>query len=289
MEAEAHWYEAVPPRLRLFLPQYLGRSHSAQGQSYALEFLFMASLADLFTFGSLPKAAWLKMLGSCGDFLAATASHPAPEGTATDAMAMYLPKTLQRLDDHARATGLDLERGWRVNGVATPGLAQIARASAALITPPEPRHLSVVHGDTCFSNILYDFRSQSVRVIDPRGQDAAGRPTIWGDNRYDLAKLYHSARGLYDLIIAGLARVDMPEPHVVDIAFPQNTSILDAQSAFDEAIASRHAADMPAVEAIAVHLFLSMLPLHADSPARQQAMIANALRLWVALDGKAAA
>ena len=35
-----------------------------------------------------------------------------------------------------------------------------------------------------------------------------------------------------------------------------------------------------------ITLFLSMLPLHADRPDRQQAFIGNALRLWTALDGK---
>ena len=86
-------------------------------------------------------------------------------------MAMYLPKMLARLEDHARATGLDLKRGWKVNGRATPGLIQIAEETAARIDAPEARHLTVVHGDSCFSNILYDFRSQSVRMIDPRGQE----------------------------------------------------------------------------------------------------------------------
>jgi hypothetical protein len=31
-----------------------------------------------------------------------------------------------------------------------------------------------------------------------------------------------------------------------------------------------------------VLLFLSMLPLHADSPARQRALMANAIRLYLA-------
>ena len=38
------------------------------------------------------------------------------------------------------------------------------------------------------------------------------------------------------------------------------------------------------VRAVTVSLFLSMLPLHADRPDRQQAFIANALRLWLELD-----
>jgi hypothetical protein len=281
IEAEARWYESVPPSLRLFLPQYLGR---AADESYALEFLYLASLADLFTFGTLPRNVWAEMLGSCADFLAAAAGHRAPNGEAGDVMAMYLPKTLARLEDHARATGLDLKRGWKVNGRSTPGLVQIAEAAASRIAAPEERHLTVVHGDSCFSNILYDFRSQSVRMIDPRGQDAAGNPTIWGDNRYDRAKLHHSAVGLYDLIIAGYVEARNPSEYEAEISFPSAPALRAAQDAYAEAIVAGQRADMAAIEAITVHLFLSMLPLHVDSPARQQAMLANALRLWVELD-----
>jgi hypothetical protein len=49
-------------------------------------------------------------------------------------------------------------------------------------------------------------------------------------------------------------------------------------------ITAGHTADTDAIRAIALCLFLSMLPLHSDSPARQQAMLANALRLFIEMD-----
>ena len=61
-----------------------------------------------------------------------------------------------------------------------------------------------MHGDFCFSNILYDFKSQSIKVIDPRGLSGDGKEqSIYGDLRYDVAKLAHSVIGKYDFIIAG--------------------------------------------------------------------------------------
>jgi hypothetical protein len=39
------------------------------------------------------------------------------------------------------------------------------------------------------------------------------------------------------------------------------------------------------VRVVMVGLFLSMLPLHADRPDRQQAFVANALRLYAELEG----
>lgn len=286
IQAEAGWYENVPTELRIYLPHYIGRSSSDAGEAYTLEFLYMASLADLFVFGRLPEPVWTRILTSCADFLGAAARHQAPTSTGDTVMELYLPKTLARLHEYAQASGIDLHRGWRINGVETPGLLAIAERSSAWITPPEPRHLTVVHGDPCFSNILYDYRSHSVRVIDPRGQDAAGRPTIWGDNRYDLAKLHHSIVGGYDLIVAGFCSVASRLPYDIELTMPTSATFEATRRAFHHVFGQLHAHDMRAVEAISLHLFLSMLPLHADSAVRQQTLLANALRLYVMITAR---
>jgi hypothetical protein len=283
MEAEASWYEQVPGALRIFLPNYLGRREVGGETGYALQFLYMASLADLFVFGRLPETVWSQIFRSCAHFLEEAGRVRALATIADDAMALYLPKTLKRLAEFADQQGIDLERGWIINGVAVPGLTEIARSSAERITPPQPHHLSVVHGDPCFSNIMYDFRSRSVRLIDPRGQSAEGAPTIWGDNRYDLAKLHHSIVGNYDLIVAGYAPATRPAPHELTLDFPSTPNFHAARSAFARVFGPLTGADQPAIEAISLHLFLSMLPLHGDSPERQWALLANALRLYTEL------
>ena len=61
---------------------------------------------------------------------------------------------------------------------------------------------AILHGDFCFSNILYDSRSQKIKVIDPRGINYNKEMTIYGDQKYDFAKLTHSLIGLYDFIMA---------------------------------------------------------------------------------------
>ena len=122
---------------------------------------------------------------------------------------------------------------------------------------------------------MYDNRQQSIKVIDPRGIDSSGKKSIFGDARYDLAKLYHSVVGLYDLIIAG---------HYVlegdDIVFQLTDDQVRVQSIFKDCFF----ADNPELEkeilAINVQLFLSMLPLHSDVPERQKAMLVNARRMY---------
>ena len=65
----------------------------------------------------------------------------------------------------------------------------------------------IVHGDLCLSNILYDLRSRICKLLDPRG--SFGAAGIYGDPRYDVAKLYHSIYGLYDFITNDLFHVSI--------------------------------------------------------------------------------
>lgn len=59
---------------------------------------------------------------------------------------------------------------------------------------------SIIHGDLCLSNILYESNC-GLKFIDMRGS-FGNMIGVVGDIRYDLAKLDHSIYGGYDLIIS---------------------------------------------------------------------------------------
>jgi thiamine kinase-like enzyme len=75
-------------------------------------------------------------------------------------------------------------------------------------------HYTVIHGDCTFSNTLVDDKNQ-VWFIDPRG--TFGGNKIYGDPRYDWAKLYYSAVGNYDKINSKNFSVDMSNGIKLDI------------------------------------------------------------------------
>ncbi|MBR7551215.1 hypothetical protein KC220_21995, partial [Mycobacterium tuberculosis] len=52
-----------------------------------------------------------------------------------------------------------------------------------------PNTVSVMHGELCFRNIMYDMRGRRVKVFDPRGTDSNGNFSIVGNASYDLAKV----------------------------------------------------------------------------------------------------
>ena len=135
-----------------------------------------------------------------------------------------------------------------------------------------------MHGDFCLSNILYNSRARRIRVIDPRGCILEQDPSIFGDIRYDLAKLWHSFGGLYDLIIAGHYQFEQIDQYTFDLSFPSSLHHKWLQEDFLRRLpSSTHKLE---IQALTVLLFVSMLPLHADRPDRQKAFIANAARLY---------
>lgn len=280
IDAESGWYYSIPANISVFSPKYLGRS-DAENPGYLIEFLFNSSMADLIVFGELPALALKNIFASCRDFLLECRSHAAPADVAPVAMEMYGYKTISRLEEFAAESKIDLDHSWTLNGQEVPGLRAIAHWAIARIPAPSASHLSIVHGDFCFSNILYDFRSQTIRVLDPRGQDARGAATIYGDARYDLAKLYHSTHGQYDFIISGYIRAKQRAPYDMVINMVSNTSLTTCRKLVEDIIEKFEGENRGAVAAITLLLFLSMLPLHADNKERQMTLLANALRLYL--------
>ncbi|MBQ8475471.1 NDP-sugar synthase, partial [bacterium] len=59
-----------------------------------------------------------------------------------------------------------------------------------------PDKFNLIHGDTTFSNIMFDLFDEKVVLIDPRGY--FGNTKLYGDRCYDWAKLYYSINGGYD-------------------------------------------------------------------------------------------
>lgn len=107
------------------------------------------------------------------------------------------------------------------------------------------------HGDFCFSNLLFDTRSQTVKVLDPRGylsRDAGQSLVV--PNSYDIYKLAHSMIAGYDFVIAS-GRIVTRKTFVSDF---EETFNINRKWLF----------------AGLSHLFFTMIPLHKDRLDRQK-------------------
>lgn len=283
MRAEAEWFMSLPYDLRHYAPAIWDYGENDEKGFYEIEYFYYSTLSNLWVFGENPLATWKEILGACAEFFKDEYGHKPEhiEEVAKNNDSLYTAKTQQRLAIFCKTAGIQMDVKWKINGVETPSLHEIIGEMDAAISKQDIRFASLMHGDICFSNILYDFKSKSIKVIDPRGLSADGKLSIWGDVRYDVAKLAHSVLGMYDYIIGGRYSYRQYASNDLSLSFDTHPTIKEIQSYFKQMQFAGYTITELQVYPIMIMLFLSMLPLHADRPDRQQAFLANALRLYV--------
>lgn len=270
IQAEIVWFESLPKELCLFAPKI----HS-NDKSYKCEYLYLNTLAEIFVFGRLSGYAFKIIFDKCFEFLSKLHSIKSLDSTPNFS---YHQKSATRLSEFAKQRDLDLDAPFRFNGKNTPSLnALIDKLDSFISAEFEP---CFIHGDFCFSNIAFDFRALRIKAFDPRGLDFSNKISVYGDKRYDYAKLAHSVLGLYDFIIFGFYKCEFKDYEFrFDIEISENTK--EIQRIFLDSCDF----DKREILAITCHLFLSMLPLHSDDTNRQNALLANAYRIYFDLLG----
>ncbi len=288
ISAEAGWFEAMPNALHSYTPKYLGQSTAEDGAvTYDLEYLYLSTLSDIYTFGELPTDIWKGIISCCDAFLQTAQSikpaDPAPLQEVFS-QAKYSEKLHKRLNQFCDEIGMDRTVPLELCGRALPSLDVIAEEVAQAVPDATEEDIGIWHGDFCFSNVFYDFRSQQIKVVDPRGRDFDGNHTAFGDCRYDIAKMYHSIIGRYDSIIAGRYTLKWDGRHQFDLSVPasEQQRLIEA-AVLERSFGSYERRDW--VLPMTISLFLSMLPLHYENRDRQMALLANALRLYVLWKG----
>ncbi|NWC84181.1 hypothetical protein HX798_28435 [Pseudomonas putida] len=283
--AESEWFRNLPIQLRKYIPQLInaGIDDSSGNAFYQLEYLPTPPLNEAFVHGKNPSFFWKRIFCLMSDFFSAarasiTSEQYLLQNIATDAHELYKKKTISRLKAYALSANIDFNRPTSYAGRPLPSINDIAnicieKTLALQIVP------AVLHGDFCLSNILFDSRSAAIKVIDPRGVNLQNEPTIYGDQKYDLAKVAHSIIGLYDFIISGRYEICKSPDGYFSINFNLDERLISIQQLFldCEFVPGLRSND---VMPLTVLLFLSMLPLHSDRPDRQEAMLINAVRLY---------
>lgn len=283
--AEAAWYSAIPHPMKLYTPHYLG--HDPVTNSYQLEYLYLPTLAELYTFGELPGYVWRQILESCLDFMRECWKHR-PGSDAPEAAPAYSKdffddlfhqKTRERVEIFREARNWAADMPLSIDGRVMPSLGTVCDRLLAYISPTQPNDIRAWHGDFFFGNILYDFRAARVRVIDPRGGATRDTPSIWGDYRYDIAKLAHSVIGGYDALLFGSVDFDLKAPGAFHFDRRWTRTQREIADVFAQLEVNGERLLTDEIKAMTALLFLTMLPLHADDPRRQNIMLCSGLML----------
>lgn len=269
MQAESNWLINIPVQLKKYVPQVYDNKHN----SYTIEYCYNSSLANIFVFGNLDLCSLKDILEKCIEYINIEKQY-IPD-SKIDTNYLYTEKTLSRLSN------IDLDKNYIINGENVGSIRDIITDLDKYIDKDCYKYNSIMHGDLCFSNILYDSRSNHIKLIDPRGVDNKHNISTYGDWRYDVAKLAHSIIGKYDFIISN--RFKYKENSSTDIEFEiecDDVKIKELEKYFNKFF------NFKMYYPIMINLFLSMIPLHSDNILRQKAMFANALNLYLNFKNK---
>jgi hypothetical protein len=280
---EIVWATELPRPLRRFIPTVYDASTEPKAPFIEMEFYSYPSLDDCFVYARFDHDSWQKAFGRIFHLTEQFGKYGYEDADlGADLREMYLDKTLARLQSVLDAPPIEVSQGLRVNGIDVPALADVMEELPIVLQRAgllDSERFSVIHGDLCFGNILFDAKHSLLKVIDPRGR--FGRHLHYGDPRYDLAKLSHSALGFYDLIVLEHARVETLGPRSYRLDF-RATEYHERIGAIFLRHLRRANYDVRTIRLLESLLFLSMVPLHQDHPHRQRAMLLRGLETYAA-------
>ena len=116
--------------------------------------------------------------------------------------------------------------------------------------------LLILFTGICASPIFGGLEFLFIKVIDPRGK--FGTYDIYGDFRYELAKLFHSVDGKYDFIINDLFDLDYNiETSCINYRIQDRKREFNLYKVFLDTFAAEIGNDLRKVELIEALLFLS--------------------------------
>ena len=266
---ELNWYKLLPEELKVLSPRLLSTSTNDNTVTIVQEFYGYPTLSELFLYSKITKPIWSEIFRHL--FILNSEfkkyKHDYTENVYHD---IYVNKTIERvkkLGEQQEFSNLFKYDTIIINGVTYKNLPilldKFIEKLSFLNNTKSNTH--IIHGDFCFSNILFDVNSFIIKLIDPRG--SFGVKGIYGDSRYEIAKLRHSAISKYDFIVSNLFKIKIQDNEIVyTIATNENYKIV--KDIFDSYIIM-HDYNLDEIKLIETSLFISMLPLHADNLNRQ--------------------
>ncbi len=269
---ELNWYKLLPEELKILTPRVIEQTQTQNKITITQEFYGYPSLSELFIYGDLNISVWESIIDYLFKIHHLCSAYTKQVDVALS-KEMYVNKTNERVAQLLKQNTY-WEELWNqenivINGQVYPNIkALLKKLEEPLKNLTQINTFSIIHGDYCLSNILYDINNQIVKLIDPRG--SFGEKGIYGDARYDIAKLRHSVVGLYDYIVGDLFQIESNKNNFTFELFEDEKN--NQLASYFETCMVNNGYNLQEVKLIEGLLFLSMIPLHADYFERQQMM-----------------
>ena len=280
IKAEYTFWHLLPDNMKMWFVMPFDYKEDAATASYRMERLHIPNLSIKYVHGAMDAGEFEDVLQRFFYFLDSRGSRSVSRAQyAALADKTYLQKTEDRIRrlkaDPKYAPIAKLIASGTSYGSIDAIYERFLSLYRAAFDALKGKALTVVgHGDPCFSNILFDRATKTLKFIDPKG--ALTEAALWTDPYYDLCKLSHSVCGLYDFFNSAIYEVSLDDDLHLRLSIPFDNQAY--RQAFKRCI-EQNGYDYHFVRVGEVALFLSMLPLHIDNPHKVLGFILNAIRI----------
>lgn len=285
MFAEYNFYQLLDGKMKQFIVPTFNYTRKNDISSYEMERLYIPDVSIQYINKSLTPLSFKKL---CNLFFEYINSRKIIKVSKKEYIKSYEEKIIEKMNSRISEfikTELGVKIDQQFNQNYSINIVDLALQSEKLIRKILSRDnlklLAISHGDTCFSNILYDKRINLFRLIDPKG--AINEADLYLNPLYDVAKFSHSILGDYDLINHNLFECSFDDDlNMVLLKHQVPSSEIYKKEFIDQL--NENNFNLLTIRAVELSLFISMLPFHADQPKKVLGYLINAKNLLNSLD-----
>lgn len=265
LRAEIAWYENLPLVFRKYVPNLIAKSDN----NYTIKYIPSPTLHELLIYGNLSSSQWMRVFDRlCSFFLDAKEFFDPSNQIAlvnllrekTEARCKLFLSSSPLLKDFDYLQLTEIFSQQNIDFLLNK------------IRLRDTKFLGVLHGDMCATNIFWDGASDSLMFVDPRGDSTGKSNGVYGDIRYDIAKLYQSFILGYDSVLSGISGSATTEESSKMAEFAKYSKV-DFSAIFESKLFEPLELNQTEIAAIATLLMLGLLPLHADRIDRQNEFV----------------
>ena len=272
---EIFYYDSIPNDVLYFFPRKVDSYFAEKKYNLVLEYYPYKNLGEYII--SRDPFDWTQVFSNLKNIIEIMAEYKKEnKNTSLYAKSMYIDKTYNEYNNFKKSyhdSELFSCSTLVINGETYDNFEVIWERVKSII---ESRLLqfkqTMIHGDMCFSNILYHHKIGS-RFIDMRG--SFGERGVYGDIMYDYAKLLHSVEGGYEFIINDQFTVAKFTNGVYHYWMNNNKNKEESFVAYMNAFAGK---DINLIRLIEGLIFVGMCARHYDSKERQLIMYLTGIK-----------
>ena len=285
LKGEAEYFQNLPKDLQIFFPRLidckLTSPYKMELEYYAYSNLGIRMISQPNVY---EKSFWQKTFDFLLGYIDAYKDSKSIEYNRKDSLLMTINKTENEysklIEGFQFFNDLKNEEKFILNGKELKSFNLIWNKIKEFIeTKLIEDKFYFIHGDLCFSNILYGINPITddliLKMIDPRG--VYGKTKFFGDPYYDLAKISHSCNTGYEYFIYDKFNIDVVN-NEFNLVIDGSIKKENINKIYMEVV-ENHNFDYQKIKLIEGCIFIGMCARHYDSLERQKAMFISGLKL----------